>query len=210
MQRQFLFGGCSRETKIWKILQSHVWNIRHHLGISIALLCTWEESFREKSSLAASEATIKFFFITLLNFIRHAFARLDPSSPLSSNYSLVKVDFFLAVINIIMLQLQCLCSRPLQTLSLFCGDDRVPCDAIMACSINDFWGLDGSDHLHPEQPFAASLPQSSFKFLSPESSDEYLNERGIIHNGVIFDCRRSSLKSSSEGPNINLEKLILL
>ena len=175
---QFLFGGCSRETKIWKILQSHVWNIRHHLGISIALLCTWEESFREKS-LAASEATIKFFFITLLNFIRHAFAVLDPSSPLSSNYGLVKVDFFLAVINIIMLQLQCLCSRPLQTLSLFCGDDRVPCDAIMACSINDFWGLDGSDHLHPEQPFAASLPQSSFKFLSPESSDEYLNEPAL-------------------------------
>ena len=180
--QQFLFGGCSRETKIWKILQSHVWNIRHHLGISIALLCTWEESFREKSSLAASEATIKFFFITLLNFIRHAFAVLDPSSPPSSNYGLVKVDFFLAVINIIMLQLQCLCSRPLQTLSLFCGDDRVPCDAIMACSINDFWGLDGSDHLHPEQPFASSSP-SSFKFLQ---LDEYLNELRIIHNGVIF------------------------
>ena len=148
MQQQFLFGGCSRETKIWKILQSHVWNIRHHLGISTVYL-------RRKFSwkIPYSEATIKFFFITLLNFIRHAFA-LDPSA--SSNYSLVKVIFFLAVINIIMLQLQCLCSRPLQTLSLFCGDDRVPCDAIMACSINDFWGLDGSDHLHPEQPFAAS------------------------------------------------------
>ena len=86
---QFLFGGCSRETKIWKILQSHVWNIRHHLGISTVYL-------RRKFSwkIPYSEATIKFFFITLLNFIRHAFARLDPSSPLSSNYGLVKVDFF--------------------------------------------------------------------------------------------------------------------
>ena len=33
-------------------------------------------------------------------------------------------------------------------------------------------------------------PHSNF---SPESSDEYLNEPGIIHNGVIFDWRRSSL-----------------
>ena len=178
---------CSRETKISKILQSHVGSISRHHQCCVYL--------RRKFSWKIHSAATRSNF-SLLNFIRHAADgfELDPRW-------LGKSHFFLAVINIIMLQ----CSRPLQTLSLFCGDDRVPCDAIMACSsINDFWGLDGSDHLHPEQPFAASLPQSSFKFLSPESSDEYLNEPGIIHNGVIFDWRRSSLKVVVKGRTLIL------